>query len=258
MSQLLKSQPKVEVADSEYKRLLGYPPQHQMTDRAAELAVWARAWYETHGNPWVYARLAEEIAVDSQGVVIDGEPFFSAHLRKIWQQTGVHTAVVAAVTAGRECELHARRLWEEGKPDEYFFLEIYGSAVVESLITDVGAQLCAWAIGHDITALPHYSPGYGEWDVSEQNALLRVLNCGTGLLGGRIDVLESGMLRPKKSLLAVFGLTRHMDKVAKLSNIIPCECCSLGGCQYRRAPYRRAIAQLEDVGKLQGKMPDVG
>ena len=34
---------------------------------------------------------------------------------------------------------------------------------------------------------------------------------------GTLEVLESGMLRPKKSLLAVFGLTRHVDRVRRLT-----------------------------------------
>jgi hypothetical protein len=48
------------------------------------------------------------------------------------------------------------------------------------------------------------------------------------------------MLRPKKTLLAVFGVTRHTDRLRKLTELVPCENCSFGPCQYRRAPYRRA------------------
>ena len=41
------------------------------------------------------------------------------------------------------------------------------------------------------------------------------------------------------SLLAVFGLTHHTERVRPLTELIPCENCSLPGCRYRRAPYRR-------------------
>ena len=44
------------------------------------------------------------------------------------------------------------------------------------------------------------------------------------------------MLRPKKSLLAVFGLTRHIDRVRRLTDLVPCENCSFLTCQYRRSP----------------------
>jgi hypothetical protein len=48
------------------------------------------------------------------------------------------------------------------------------------------------------------------------------------------------MLSPKKTQLTVFGLTRHTDRLRRLTELVPCENCSFGPCQYRRAPYRRA------------------
>jgi hypothetical protein len=48
------------------------------------------------------------------------------------------------------------------------------------------------------------------------------------------------MLRPKKSLLAVFGVTRHVDRVRPLTELSPCENCSFAPCEFRRAPYRRS------------------
>jgi hypothetical protein len=35
-----------------------------------------------------------------------------------------------------------------------------------------------------------------------------------------VEVFDSGMLRPKKTLLAVFGLTRHTDRLRRLTD--PC------------------------------------
>jgi hypothetical protein len=55
-----------------------------------------------------------------------------------------------------------------------------------------------------------------------------------------VEAFVSGMLRPKKTLLAVFGLTHHTDRLRRLTDLVPCENCSFGPCQYRRAPYRRA------------------
>jgi hypothetical protein len=54
----------------------------------------------------------------------------------------------------------------------------------------------------------------------------------------RVEVFDSGMLRPKKTQLAVFGLTRHTERLRRLTDLVPCESCSFGPCQYRRAPYR--------------------
>ena len=63
-------------------------------------------------------------------------------------QADAESAILVAVSAGGELEREAQQLWLEEKPDEYFFLEVYGSAVVEHLITMKGAELCAWAESH--------------------------------------------------------------------------------------------------------------
>jgi hypothetical protein len=147
--------------------------------------------------------------------------------------------VLVAVGAGPELEAHAHELWQDGRPDEYFFLEVYGSAVVEHLVTLSGARLCAWADGHTMAVLPHYSPGYPDWAIDDQPRLLELINrraAGPVPVG----VLASGMLQPKKSLLAVFGVTSRVERVRPLTELSPCENCSYRPCQYRRAPYRRA------------------
>ena len=56
----------------------------------------------------------------------------------------------------------------------------------------------------------------------------------------RVDAFDTGMLRPKKTQLAVFGVTRHTERLQRLTSLVPCESCSFGPCQYRRAPYKRA------------------
>jgi hypothetical protein len=118
---------------------------------------------------------------------------------------------------------------------------MYGSAVVEHLTTHTGARLCDWAEQHGMAVLPHYSPGYPEWDVAEQPRLLELLKrTRRESFPSCVEVLESGMLRPKKTLLAVFGLTRRTDRLRHLTGLVPCENCSFGPCQYRRAPYRRS------------------
>ena len=202
---------------------------------------WARDWYAQHGQPWVYAREVDTLEIADGVVTLNGVSFGSTRLSKTLRSAGADGAVVVAVGAGPELEAEARKLWDEGKPDEYFFLEVYGSAVVEHLVTMTGARLCAWAEGRHMAVLPHYSPGYPEWAIDEQPRLLDLINLSRQQLPPvPVDVLESGMLRPKKSLLAVFGLTRHVDRVQRLTDLVPCENCSFLTCQYRRSPYRRS------------------
>ncbi len=249
--EFLDTRPDINVLESEYKRLLGFPAAYILEHRSRELADWARDWYAKHGRAWVYAR-ETHFELGDASVRVNGTALSSKRLRDQLHEAEANRAVMTVVSAGRECEEKARELWLEDKPDEYFFLEVYGSAVVEHLVTHTGARLCAWAESRGAAILPHYSPGYSGWDVRDQRGLYDLV-CG-GLddrFPQRIQVLDSGMLDPKKTLLAVFGCTNRLDKVRSLAGLVPCENCSFSPCQFRRVPFRESLPGLEDVARLQ-------
>src|ERR1035437_3615382 len=252
MFELTETSPPVDVQDSEYQRLLGYPKNHDLAGRPRELADAARKWFSENGRPWIYAREIGALELRDEKLHIAGNEFSSRQLHDSFAGSQAHSAVLVAVSAGKECEEKARQLWQESKPDECFFMEIFGSAVVEHLVTLASGRICGWADQNKMAVLPHYSPGYSGWDIADQIKLWNLIrqNNGGGF-PGELDVLESGMLRPKKSLLAVFGVTRDVEQARRFAKLIPCENCSLPGCQYRRGPYQHALPQLEDIHRLQ-------
>src|ERR1022692_2973100 len=244
MTELIDTSPAIDVDPAEYRRLLGYPRHHEMSDRAQELVAATQEVYRQHGRPWIYLRPADRIEVRNEAICIDGTPFTSRRLSAMLTQAEAHGAFLVAVSAGPEAEEEAHRRWLDEKPDEYFFLETYASAVVEHLITTAGARLCAWADGRAMAVLPHYSPGYSQWDIAEQSQLLRLMQSAAAL-PGKVEALDSGALRPKKSQLAVFGLTLHTERVRRLTDLVPCQSCSFANCQFRRTPYLRARQAVE-------------
>jgi hypothetical protein len=237
------TQPAFAVREVEYLRLLGYPPGHEPGERVRELMAWARDWYASNGRPWAYLREAA-LQNDAAGLRIDDVTFASRRLQEHFQLHDVRSAALVAVSAGRECEEHARTLWNEGKPDEYFFLEIYGSAVVEDIVARTSGRLCDLAGHRGLMAVPHYSPGYTGWDVAEQGKLFELITRHAGQLPGPLEVMSSGMLRPKKSLLAVFGLAPTRVGGVASPGATPCESCAFSPCSYRRAPYRHATTPV--------------
>ena len=255
MFELTDIKPKCDVQEAEYQRLLGYPAHHSMEGRARELADGTRKWFAQHGRPWIFARQMSAVQLSDNCLCISGTEFRSPHLRDLFTIAEADSAVLVIVSAGAECEARARQLWQEGKPDEYFFLEMYGSAVVEHLLAAASGGICAWADQQGMAALPHYSPGYSGWNVSEQLKLWELVRPKNGCpLPGQLEVLETGMLRPKKSQIALVGLTRQIEKGRLFARLVPCENCSLLRCQYRRAPYRHALPQIEDVRRLQPEL----
>jgi hypothetical protein len=246
MFSLTETNPIVEVQEAEYHRLLGYPKDRALEDRARELADGAREWFSKNGRPWICAREISLVELDAGTTKIGGTIFSSRRLREIFSESQAHSVVLLAASAGRECEEHARQLWEEGKPDEYYFLEAFGSAVVEQLVVNASGRICGWADENQMAALPHFSPGYSGWDVAEQVPLWHLFQKNfPGGFPGPLEVLDSGMLRPKKSQLAIVGLTRELEKARRFAGLIPCEACFLKDCSFRRAPYRRSSVRLK-------------
>ena len=257
MFELFESNPAVDVQESEYQRLLGLPKNYSMRGRIRELADAARQWYAKNGRPWFYARERSGLKLANGNFRINGTEFSSRHLHDQFAQSQSDRAVLVAVSAGSQCEDYAQQLWRESKPDEYFFMEIFGSAVVEHLVTVASGRICGWADHDGAAALPHYSPGYSGWDISDQARLWSLIReTAAPHFDGQLEVFETGMLRPKKSLLAVIGITRNLEQARRLAKLVPCENCSLPHCQYRRAPYREAPPQIEDVQALLARTLD--
>jgi len=247
--ELLDIRPAVNVHEAEYRRLLGYPKHHTPGERADELATWARQWYAEHGRPWIYLREVE-LQVANNQLQIDGVNFESKQLHTHLLQAEAGRAMLVAVSAGRSCEEQARVLWQESKPDEYFFLEMFGSAVVEHLVATLSGRICDLAERDGLIAIPHYSPGYTGWDVADQNKLFDLITRGmTQPFPEPTEVMSSGMLRPKKSLLAVVGLTARTSRALASPHLVPCESCAFSPCNYRRAPYRNAPVQPDTMSE---------
>jgi len=257
MIEFLDRTPDINVLESEYKRLLGYPEDYSVNDRVREIMEKTRQWYSKHGKPWMYVRQVESFEIKKDHFLINGKEFISNRVSAQMSESEGHSVVASVVSAGKNCEERARQLWQEEKPDEYFFMEVYASAVVEHLISIAAGEICSWADRNSMAVLPRYSPGYPEWEIGEQQKLFDVIVQNKNYnFPEEIHVMHTGMLNPKKSLLSIYGLTCHLDKVQRTTNLIPCENCSMANCQYRRSSYKKSSLQIENVERLRSNVQD--
>ncbi len=239
-SEQLNTRPQCTVLESELWRMLGYPAGAEPSPRALELIEETRAWYAENGHPWTYQRKVR-IEYTSEGILLDGIPFPSRKLATYFRAGDVHEAWLLAVGAGKACAEEATAHWQAGRPDAYFFMEVYGSAIAEHLLSQLDLELCQHAASKGKLAIPHYSPGYDGWDVSEQQILHEaIIKEGASPLPETIKILSSGMILPRKTLFSLVGLLERSEKHLNDSRFIPCRSCPAPACSLRLQAYKYA------------------
>jgi hypothetical protein len=229
--------PETAVTEADFLRVLGFPAGHAPGNLAATLMRQTREWFERNGKPWVFARSAGSLKLSGNRTEIEGVAFRSTRLTKRFAEAGAVGAILAVVCAGREIEIEARRRWQATRPDEYLFLESFATAAVEQLIAAIAARLCAQAEAQGLSVLPHLSPGYSGWNLTDQVSLVQLIQKRDWPAGLDFGVLPSGQLTPKKSHVALFGLGLKSDRLRRITEMIPCEDCCGVTCALRRAPY---------------------
>jgi hypothetical protein len=226
--------PVVRVA--EFNRLLRVPADYVFEESMAAHVTWARTWFADHGRPWVCASAVNACDAHDDAVSLGGVTVHSRELARRFRKA--RSAIVVAASAGPEAEAEAAVHWSNDEPDRYYFMESYASAVVEALIGEARARLCAWADAQGRVLLPHYSPGYHGWSVGDQAKVFSLL--GHGARPGSLEVMESGMLRPKKSQLAVFAVAEAGEATGEPADLVPCKYCPHRRCDFRREPCELA------------------
>ena len=246
MIELVDTFPDINVQPAEYKRLLGYPrdtcPERPRA-RAGRLAR-ARGTRRTAGRGSTRGRRKRVEHHQRLDPHRRRRRSPASRLQNTLQQADADSVILVAVSAGPEVEDEAQRLWQEEKPDEYFFLEIYGSAVVEHLVTMTGARLCAWADGHGMAVLPHYSPGYPEWDIAEQPRLLELIRRTRDAVAAG-EHRSAGIRHAPAEEVAARGVRPDAARRSRAAADRARAVRELFArrCQYRRVPYdaRRSV-----------------
>lgn len=156
----------------------------------------------------------------------DGESLALAGQSIINHLAACHRATVMCVTIGAALEEAASAAFRQGAYAKALLFDSAGSAAVEqaadyvnNLITDIAAR-AGWH------TTPRFSPGYGDWPLTSQPALV-AWSHGQDL---GIKVTPSYMLQPRKSITAVIGWTNR-NVTAEAAG---CDACQFTACRLRR------------------------
>lgn len=155
---------------------------------------------------------------DSDGMALSGASI-QKHLSLSF------SAAVLAVTAGPDIEEACGSHFKNGNYARGLLLDAAATAVTEHLADQLDAYLKNDARRSGQKATWRFSPGYGDWPVTQQADFCRLIQAGR--IG--IRATDHAMLTPRKSVTAIIGLS------ACTQAPVPARCaqCRLVSCPFR-------------------------
>ena len=246
----------VSIPEAEWKRHLCTPAGEPLSEDAQMGVERALNWVNEHGRPWSFVSKPIDLETENDRIrLANGTGFTSRVLGEKLRLGQALSAVAVACSAGPDMSAEIQRLWDAERPDEAFFLNAAAAAVTEQLLLRARKSICDRAEPTRLAALSPYSPGYDGWDLDDQRALLDLLASQPAWPSDpTLDMLESGMLSPEHSQLALFGLGPAEVVQALEPSAIPCARCSMNPCSHRRTPFA-ADAPMPSVAALDADTP---
>jgi hypothetical protein len=154
------------------------------------------------------------------------------NVARLWGS--IEWLAAAVCTIGDGLERRAAELWDMRELPLAAMLDSVGSGAVESLAEYVNDLFCQEAIPLGLPVTNRVSPGYGHWDVTQQQALFKM--CPGDTIG--VTLNEACFMSPVKSISLMAAAGPH----AKVDHYFSqCSRCWMRDCAYRRTPARNTV-----------------
>jgi len=178
-------------------------------------------------------RLIDDFELDEQDnlLFLGGECFHAGSqiIPKLVESEGIALFVC---TAGGEVSERIKKHNREGDTMSAYVADTIGSVLVEEAMDNVHKKLADQMQRQGLKITNRYSPGYCDWNMSEQQAIFRLLPenfCGVALT-------DSMLMIPVKSVSGVIGTGRNV-KFQQYT----CKSCTSDNCIYRNVKKRKII-----------------
>ncbi len=135
--------------------------------------------------------------------------------------------VVFALTIGDYLEQIGAQLSQNGLVLQATVLDAIGSGVVEKFAAIFQDTVKEMAFEHGLVTSRRFSPGYCDWDISQQAIVFEALGDDTA----GVELTENMLMMPRKSVSGIIGIGRPGKDIEKYN---PCITCGKRDCPGRR------------------------
>jgi hypothetical protein len=115
--------------------------------------------------------------------------------------SGCTKASLFICTLGSKLEERVKDYFAEGEQTRAYIMNGIGSAAAEEVAEYVNQMIIKEAEGEGFKTVRRFSPGYGDWNLSDQKAILKTLNPSS--IG--VSLAERCIMIPEKSITAIVG-----------------------------------------------------
>lgn len=159
--------------------------------------------FQRHINSVVYWLDGEIKSNNGKDTVIIGSKNEIFNIKSNYVAMGLSNckkATLITVTIGGEISKYSDVCYQEGKYWESIVVDVLGSHAVEILIKKFHKYLIQKNSPYGFHSTLRFSPGYGDWSLSQQKEILTLLKTED-----TITVNPHGMLKPIKSITTMVG-----------------------------------------------------
>jgi hypothetical protein len=140
--------------------------------------------------------------------------------------TDLEMVAFCVCTIGPALEKRVTALTKEGDMLAAIVLDAIGSAAAEATARYANDRIDEMAAADGLRTSCRASPGYGDWDVSEQRALFELVPAGR--IG--VKLTASSMMVPRKSVSFAVHIA---EEPVRLRSESSCRNCDMETCPYR-------------------------
>ena len=205
---------------------IGYCDDYEPSARIASLVnEYIENYHDLIEPSYSYAiRDIESVKGDSV-TIEDSITFESKVIARLLEQC--EKVAVFALTIGNHLEEMVSHLAENGLVLQATVLDAIGSGSAEKLAVFVEDRIGRIAVSQELSASRRFSPGYCDWELSQQKMVFRALD---GDSAG-IRLTERFLMLPRKSISGIIGISPGNSNI---ENYNPCQTCKKRDCPGRR------------------------